>query len=698
MGNLAVALVGESSGQYVYFAKAIFNGPSNAKSVFLDTFKVDAIKPALVPLSSQTLQLAGTFVAAVSDPNGHGLTICVNQDQGGANPVPVLYTITFDPVTGLANLPASGTGLPGIDAKYMSIDPKGKFLVANYGQNSDFFAVFQLSTTNFQILTSNTFQIANPVPGLVYGHPFFFDPSGGILYVEFLHGTNPGDLHLFDTTTLLELPSSPLSIGNGNFACGPLDRYGPFAYCENTSTNPSSGISGYQIDPITGVSSQPGPLSAPFYPNLSISPGILTATASQQNSSTPALAESPASLAFPQTQTGQTSAPMVVTVKNIGNLLASFTSIAISGPNSSDFAKSSDSCTTNVILQPNHICTVSLTYSPANTGTSQATLVITDDAAGSPQKIALSGTAVAPPPPVPVVSLNPSGTLNFPGTTTQGTSSAPQNIILTNTGNGPLHVTGLAVNGFNANDFVVGTSNCVGTVVAPGANCTIPVTFAPLAAGIRTTTLDITDDATGSPQPLTLSGTATPAITPSVPTAQNVAAGQTAAYPLTLTPGAGYSGTVSLICTGAPLGATCSVPASVPVTNGMPAAFKVTVKTSGPNHAVLPFSNWPRFTPISQWPMLSALALLLMALLAFSNWSTRPRAKRLAWSSAFATIVMFMTFSVAGCGGAGGAPPPPPPVVTPPGTFTLTVTPAATSPSGQPLQLPTIQLTLTVTQ
>jgi hypothetical protein len=35
-------------------------------------------------------------------------------------------------------------------------------------------------------------------------------------------------------------------------------------------------------------------------------------------------------------------------------------------------------------------------------------------------------------------------------------------------------------------------------------------------------------------------------------------------------------------------------------------------------------------------------------------------------------------------------------IVTPPGTSTITVTPSAKSTSGQPLQLPAIQLTLTV--
>jgi len=530
---------------------------------------------------------------------------------------------------------------------------------------------------------------------------FFFDPSGGILYVEDANGaggSNP-NLRVYDTSTVVELPSSPLPFSNTNFACGRMDPYGPFAYCQHANS-PAAGISAFQIDPITGIMSQPGPLSAPFYPQLSITPTVLTGTASQLNSSVPSLGWSPTSVTFGSTKTGQSSAPQVVTIKNIGNLLASFNSITITGPNASDFSKSNDVCTANVILQPTRTCTLSITYSPADAGTSQATLVITDDAVGSPQKIGLSGTAVAPPPPVPVVSLSPSGTLNFPGTATEGTSSAPQNITVTNTGNGPLHVASIAVGGFNSNDFVVNTSNCLGAAVAAGTNCTIPITFAPLAAGIRTTTLTIKDDAATSPEMVTLNATATPAVTivaPTGVTTQSVAAGQPTNYSLALTPGDGFNGTVSLTCSGAPVGATCSVPASVQVVSTANTLFSVAVTTSGAAHALLPYSSGPRFGSFKPWAVLYALTLLLIAALARSTRTGQIHAKWSAWSSTFAAIVLFAVFGVAGCGGGASAgPPPPPPVITPAGTYTLTVTPSAMSASGKPLELQPMQLTLKV--
>jgi hypothetical protein len=398
------------------------------------------------------------------------------------------------------------------------------------------------------------------------------------------------------------------------------------------------------------------------------------------------------SLTFSDQRVGTSSPPQVITLTNKGDLPLVIGGISLVG--TTDFS-SNNGCSAS--LAPAASCNINVVFTPSSIGARSTTLTVADNSANSPHALTISGTGVASPPPVPVVSLNPSGTLDFSGTTTQGTSSAPQNIILTNTGNGPLHVTSLAVNGFNANDFIVGSSNCLGTVVAPGANCTIPVTFAPLAAGIRTTTLDITDDATGSPQAVTLNGTATPAVTPSGPTTQSVAAGQPAAYPLTLVAGPGFSGTVSLTCSGAPVGATCVVPASVKVT-GANVPFNVAVTTSGPHAAVLPYSGWPRFGPLPPfYPFVAVCALTLLLVALFARANPEIRATRFAWSGTLAMILIVAACGAAGCGGGANGAPPPPPVVTPPGTYTLTVTPSAMSSSGKPLQLNAIQLTLTVT-
>jgi hypothetical protein len=84
-------------------------------------------------------------------------------------------------------------------------------------------------------------------------------------------------------------------------------------------------------------------------------------------------------------------------------------------------------------------------------------------------------------------------------------TSAPQAVTLTNTGGATLNITSLAVTGANASDYSQ-TGNC-GSSIAAGANCTIAVLFTPSAAGARAAALSISDNASGSPQTVSLSGT-----------------------------------------------------------------------------------------------------------------------------------------------------------------------------------------------
>jgi hypothetical protein len=328
-----------------------------------------------------------------------------------------------------------------------------------------------------------------------------------------------------------------------------------------------------------------------------------------------------------------------------------------------------------------------------------------DSALGNPQQYGLSGIGVAPPPLTPVVSLNPAGTFNLAGATAEGTTSTPQNLTVSNTGTGPLHVTAIGVNGLNAGEFSVAGSNCLGTAVAAGASCTIPVTFAPLAAGIRTTTLTITDDAGNSPQMVTVNGTAVTAVTIVAATgatlSASVSAGQTAQYNLQATPGAGFSGTLTFACSGAPTGANCSAP-NVTVANGTAVNFTVTVTTSG-SAAVVPTA---RRTVRSRPADYMAAAMLLLMLLVFWLYSRRLKWREvstgaLGWKRAVALACFALVVNGCGGGSSGSSvqppPPPPPGVITPSGTYTLTIAPSATPVgSTKGLTVSPISLTLVV--
>jgi Beta-propeller repeat/Abnormal spindle-like microcephaly-assoc'd, ASPM-SPD-2-Hydin/HYDIN/CFA65/VesB-like, Ig-like domain len=105
------------------------------------------------------------------------------------------------------------------------------------------------------------------------------------------------------------------------------------------------------------------------------------------------------------------------------------------------------------------------------------------------------------------------GTLDF-GTVTKGVASTPQMVTLNNVGEAALSITGISLTGTNPGDFTQ-THTCTNSVAA-GSNCTFTVTFKPTDGATRTALLTISDNAVGSPQTVTLTGTGdapTPTVT-----------------------------------------------------------------------------------------------------------------------------------------------------------------------------------------
>lgn len=127
----------------------------------------------------------------------------------------------------------------------------------------------------------------------------------------------------------------------------------------------------------------------------------------------------------------------------------------------------------------------------------------------------ITNTPIGTPPPVgaytfagsggPVVSLSTT-TLAF-GNQGVGASSPPQSVILSNVGTSSLAISGIAIT--VAGSFTQ-TNNCPASLGA-SLSCTIAVTFTPAGSGLRTSSLSITDNASGSPQPVALNGTGTTA-------------------------------------------------------------------------------------------------------------------------------------------------------------------------------------------
>jgi hypothetical protein len=81
-----------------------------------------------------------------------------------------------------------------------------------------------------------------------------------------------------------------------------------------------------------------------------------------------------------------------------------------------------------------------------------------------------------------------------------GTNSAPQTVTLTNTGLTALSIRSITTKG----PYQV--SNTCGSSVAPGANCSLTVTFEPKTQGTKSGTISISDSASSKPQVIELTG------------------------------------------------------------------------------------------------------------------------------------------------------------------------------------------------
>jgi hypothetical protein len=660
--NQPVFLSTESSGQFLYVIN--FNG-SNAFVSSVESFQIDSATLSLVPSSSGATDLPGLFKGGATHPNGNVFYAYFN-DPSPSNPNAASFLL-FDSSNGTFTATTSG---PGTIADCLALDPQAQFIALG----SD----LEISTQSLQPDgTLGTFSTVNSSAGET---PVFmtFDTLGQFLYVTLYHAlSNSYRVHVFSPSLLQELPNSPLPASSPLTVEWTVDPTAPLIYADQV----------YQVDPQTGI---PSPILAtsPIRP-----PAIFSRPPGSQPVVGPVALLSATSFSFGSLSVGQTSAAQTLTITSNGGQALSLNTLAIAGANSGDFSET-DTCHAPTALQPGQSCSVLISFTPSAVGNRSATVTITDNASPSTESVPLSGIGLAPAPAVTIVP----GTLDF-GTMTQGTST-PSNIVVTNAGTATLHISGITFGGANANDFSFSAPSC-SNAIPVNATCTVTVTLTPLAAGLRSATLTLTDDAPNSPQLIDVKGNANPAFSvtaaPGSSTTAAVTAGQLAQYQMVLTPGPGYSGSVSFTCRGAPLGATCHVPSSVPVANGVPAPFTVSVSTSG--GAFLPPLVPVWFTPVSGQRVVPLLALGLVLLMAVKNFralESDAGGRRLTIYSALTTAVSCVLLGVAGCGGGSAAVLTPSPIITPSGTSTIVITPTAMSSSGQPLQLQPIQLTLTV--
>jgi hypothetical protein len=253
------------------------------------------------------------------------------------------------------------------------------------------------------------------------------------------------------------------------------------------------------------------------------------------------------------------------------------------------------------------------------------------------------------------------------------TTSPQQSVTLTNGGAAPLDITSIAASG----DFAE-TNDC-GSSLSVGRVCNVTVAFAPTADGARGGMLSFSDNSSVVPQAIVLSGTGTGAgfligVAPGSSASQTVSAGQMASYSLVFTSAGGFNGAITLACSGAPVGLTCTPsPASFPLPGASAVTATINVATTAAAFAPLAPSMPARSVSLrlhfdlGRAGLLLATLLLFALLVIFAGRSRRPK-----WLALTSTAVLVLIW--AGCGGGGGVsigPPPAPSAIISPSNLTF---------------------------
>jgi hypothetical protein len=316
----------------------------------------------------------------------------------------------------------------------------------------------------------------------------------------------------------------------------------------NPSTLPSGVQGTFSVNPITVGSSILTITSTSATPTGQV---ILAITGSDGNDThtanvtlnivplSPVACISPTSLTFTSQNVGTTSAAQTVGLTNCGGSPLALSSIATVG----DFAQTNNCLAT---LPVGSGCTIQLTFTPTASGARTGALSITDNAAGSPQAVALNGTGVV---------LTQTFTLTASPTTQAVIAGSSTTYTITTT----------AVNGF--------TGTVTPSVTGLPAGATAAFSPATITGGAGTTTLTVftTGAAPGGTSTLTISGTSgadvhSATVTLGVsnfsltatPTTQAVTAGGSTSYTMTVAAVNGFTGTVTPTVAGLPAGATAT--------------------------------------------------------------------------------------------------------------------------------------------
>jgi len=208
----------------------------------------------------------------------------------------------------------------------------------------------------------------------------------------------------------------------------------------------------------------------------------------------PAFSASPTSLDFGVQQVNVASAPLTLTLTNSGGASLANVGFQITGPSAATFANGASTC--GAKLDSGASCTLQVIFTPAASGTAQATLTVTSSTSQvKPLKVPLSGTGQS------AAGLTATPTQLTFAAIGVGQTSPAQTVTIANSGQTSAAGLTLAASG----PFSL-TQNTCGSTLASGASCTAGVVFTPAQTGNLSGALTVSSSSVSPPATVALSG------------------------------------------------------------------------------------------------------------------------------------------------------------------------------------------------
>jgi hypothetical protein len=229
----------------------------------------------------------------------------------------------------------------------------------------------------------------------------------------------------------------------------------------------------------------------------------------------PAIQVSPTSINFGNAVVGINLSQALI-IKNTGTAILTISQVTATG---SPFSVSGFSLPLNV--SAGQQITITVAFLPTVAGPAPGNVSIASNAPTSPTSVGLTGTGIAA---TLTLGISPPS-LSF-GNVTTGTSSATQNVTITNTGNSNVTISQINLSG--AGYSMTGGSTPV--TLSPSQNLTLTVQFSPTTAGAASGSITIISSATGSPATVALSGTGVAPVQHSVALTWNASTSTVSGY------------------------------------------------------------------------------------------------------------------------------------------------------------------------